>query len=60
VHVILVTGDYTLDSAVEAIRCGASDFMPEPIDRVRLKRPLDDVAALYDQRRRVRRSKSNC
>src|SRR6266403_1619719 len=54
VHVILMTGDYTLDSALKAIRRGASDFMPKPIDRVRLKRSLDDVAALYDQRRRVR------
>jgi DNA-binding NtrC family response regulator len=54
VHAILMTGDYTLDSALEAIRRGASDFLPKPIDRVRLKRSLDDVAALYDQRRRVR------
>src|SRR5260370_19833470 len=54
VHTILITGDYTLDSALEAIRRGASDFLPKPIDRARLKRSLDDVAALYDQRRRVR------
>jgi two-component system response regulator HydG len=54
VHTILMTGDYTLDSALEAIRRGASDFLPKPIDRTRLKRSLDDVAALYDQRRRVR------
>src|SRR3989440_4245348 len=53
VHVILMTGDYTLDSALEAIRRGASDFMPKPIARTRLKRSLDDIAALYDQRRRV-------
>src|SRR5712671_1789739 len=38
VHIILMTGDYTLDSALEAIRRGASDFLPKPIDRVRLKR----------------------
>jgi len=48
-----MTGDYTLESALEAIRRGASDFMPKPIDRTRLKRSLDDIAALYDQRRRV-------
>jgi DNA-binding NtrC family response regulator len=54
VHIILMAGDYTLDSALEAIRRGASDFMPKPIDRVRLRRSLDEVAALYDQRRRVR------
>jgi DNA-binding NtrC family response regulator len=53
-HVIIMTGEYTLDSALEAVRRGATDFLPKPIDRVRLKRTLDDVAALYDQRRRVR------
>lgn len=53
-HVIVMTGEYTLDSALEAIRRGATDFLPKPIDRIRLKRTLDEVAALYDQRRRVR------
>jgi DNA-binding NtrC family response regulator len=54
VHVIVMTGEYTLDSALEAIRRGATDFLPKPIDQIRLRRTLDDVAALYDQRRRVR------
>src|SRR5205814_9353929 len=54
VHVIMMSGVYTLDSALEAIRRGASAFMPKPIDRSRLKKSLDDVAALYVQRRRVR------
>ncbi len=54
VHVIIMTGEYTLESALDAVRRGATDFLPKPIDRVRLKRTLDDVAALYDQRRRVR------
>jgi DNA-binding NtrC family response regulator len=53
-HILLMTGDYTLDSALEAIRRGAADFLPKPIDRAHLKRTLDDVATLYDQRRRVR------
>src|SRR6202030_4858674 len=53
-HVIIMTGEYTLDSALEAVRRGATDFLPKPVDRVRLKRTLDDVASLYDQRRRVR------
>ena len=53
-HVIIMTGDYTLESALDAVRRGATDFLPKPIDRTRLKRTLDDVAALYDQRRRVR------
>jgi len=54
VHVIVMTGEYTLDSALDAIRRGATDFLPKPINRIRLKRTLDEVAALYDQRRRVR------
>ena len=53
-HILLMTGDYTLDSALEAIRRGAADFLPKPIDRAHLKKALDDVATLYDQRRRVR------
>ncbi len=52
-HVVVVASEYTLESALEAIRRGAADFLPRPIDRNRLKRTLDDVAALYDQRRRV-------
>jgi DNA-binding NtrC family response regulator len=54
VHVILMAGEYTLESALEAIRRGASDFLPKPVDLGRLRKTLDDVAALYDQRRRVR------
>ncbi len=54
IHVILMAAEYTLDAALEAIRRGASDFLPRPIDHIRLKHTLDDVASLYDQRRRVR------
>jgi DNA-binding NtrC family response regulator len=53
VQVIVMTADYTLDSALDAMRRGAADFLPKPIDRNRLKRALDEVAALHDQRRRV-------
>ena len=53
-HVIVMTGEYTLESALDAIRRGATDFLPKPIDRVRLKRTLDEVATIYDQRKRVR------
>jgi two-component system, NtrC family, response regulator HydG len=54
VNVILVVGEYSLESALEAIRRGASDFLPKPVDCVQLKKILDEVAALYDQRLRVR------
>jgi DNA-binding NtrC family response regulator len=54
VNVILMAREYTLESALEAIRRGASDFLPKPVDHTRLRKTLDDVAALYDQRWRVR------
>ena len=54
VNVVIITGDYTLESALDAIRRGATDFLPKPIERARLKRTLDEAAALYDQRRRVK------
>ena len=54
VHIIILDAKYTPESALEAIRRGATDFLPKPIDRIRLKRTLDEAAALYDQRRRVR------
>jgi DNA-binding NtrC family response regulator len=60
IHVIIMTGDYTLESALDAVRRGATDFLPKPINRVRLKRTLDDVAALYDQRRRGASLRSSC
>jgi DNA-binding NtrC family response regulator len=44
VHVIIITKEYTLESALEAKRRGATDFLPKPLDRLRLKRALDDVA----------------
>jgi DNA-binding NtrC family response regulator len=53
-HIMVMTAGYTLDAALEAIRRGATDFLPKPIDHVRLKRTLDEVSNLYDQRRRVR------
>ena len=54
VNVILTTGDYTLETALDAIRRGAYDFLPKPLDQARLKRTLDEMAVLYIQRRRVR------
>ena len=53
-HIMVMTAGYTLDAALEAIRRGATDFLPKPIDHIRLKRTLDEVSNLYDQRRRVR------
>jgi len=54
VHVILVTGHYSLEAAIEAIKRGAYDYLTKPVERVRLKKTLDELAALYHQRRRIR------
>jgi DNA-binding NtrC family response regulator len=41
-YVILVTGFYAVDSAVEAIKHGAYDYLCKPIDYTRLLKTLDD------------------
>ncbi len=53
-HVILMTGYYSLESAVEAVRRGAYDYLAKPLDRARLKKTLDELAELFNQRRRIR------
>jgi DNA-binding NtrC family response regulator len=54
VHVILMTGYYSLDSAVDAIRRGAADYLSKPVDRGRLKKTLDEISDLFSQRQRIR------
>jgi DNA-binding NtrC family response regulator len=54
VHVILVTGYYSLDSAVDAIRRGAYDYFAKPVEREKLKRTLDEISEIYSQRSRIR------
>src|SRR5260370_38606763 len=52
-HIIVTAEEDTQDSALGAIRRRATDLLHKPIDGIRLKRTLDEVAALYDQRRRA-------
>ena len=54
IHVILMTGFYSLDSAIEAIKRGAYDYLCKPVDRARLQKSLDELAELINQRRRIR------
>lgn len=53
VYVILMTGFYSLDSAIEAIKRGAYDYLPKPLDRQHLKKTLADLAEQFDRRRRI-------
>ena len=54
VYVIVVTQNYAVDSAIEAVKHGAYDFLGKPIDFLRLERTLDDLAEVFSQRAHVR------
>ena len=41
---VVMTGNADLDSAVSALRVGALDYLPKPVDRARLKSVLTNVA----------------
>jgi DNA-binding NtrC family response regulator len=53
-HVILLTGYYSVDSAIEAIKRGASDYLCKPLDLPRLEKTLDELAVNFSQRSEVR------
>lgn len=54
VYVILITGYYSVDSAIEAVRRGAYDYLCKPIDFSRLEKALDDLADVFSQRLQMR------
>lgn len=53
-YVILFSRDYQVDSAIEAIKRGAYDFVGSPIDFVRLDRTLQEIADVFSQRSHIR------
>jgi DNA-binding NtrC family response regulator len=53
IYVMLVTGHYSLDSAVEAIRRGAYDYLPKPLEYPRLIKSLDELAAALQSRSEI-------
>jgi two-component system response regulator HydG len=54
VYVMLMTGYYSLDNAIAAIKRGAYDYIPKPVDRLRLKKSLDELAESFHRRKRIR------
>jgi DNA-binding NtrC family response regulator len=52
-QVILMSGDATIDSAVEAVKLGAVDYMTKPLDFARLGRLLSAVRDDTERRRRL-------
>ncbi len=53
VYVILMTGFYSLESAIEAIKRGAYDYLPKPLDRQRLKKTIGELAEQFQRQRRI-------
>ena len=56
-EVVLVTGNATVETAVQALRAGAADFLTKPVDATRLKTLLEGVArasAFRDELRALR------
>jgi two-component system response regulator HydG len=53
-YVILVTGFYAVESAIEAIKKGAHDYLNKPLDFRRLEKTLDDIADLLSRRSEIR------
>ncbi|HXJ36597.1 MAG TPA: sigma-54 dependent transcriptional regulator [Candidatus Eisenbacteria bacterium] len=43
-EMVLITGNATIDSAIEALRMGITDYLTKPIDLARLKTTLANVA----------------
>lgn len=52
-NVILMTGYYTTESAVEAIQKGALDYVTKPLDMARLRARMDSLLAEAQIRRRA-------
>src|ERR1700684_119934 len=53
-YVILVTGFYAVDTAIEAIKHGAYDYLCKPIDYARLLKTLDDLTDSFTRGLQIR------
>ncbi len=53
IYVILLTGYYSVDAAIDAIKRGAGDYLCKPVDRERLQKTLDELAEQFDRQRHV-------
>jgi DNA-binding NtrC family response regulator len=52
-EVILITGNYSTDSAVEAIQNGACDYLPKPLNVERLRSRVDALIADAELRKKT-------
>src|SRR5882672_4032997 len=54
IYVLLMTGYYSMENAIAAVKRGAYDYVPKPVDRSRLKKSLDELADSFNKRKRIR------
>jgi DNA-binding NtrC family response regulator len=54
IYVILITGNYSIDSAIEAVKRGAYDYLCKPLDQARLEKTLDELADVFSRRSEIR------
>jgi len=52
-YVLLITGYYAPESAVDAVKCGAYDYLAKPVDFSRLIKSLDELAQLFTVRTHI-------
>ena len=52
-EVILITGQATVDTAVEAMRRGASDYLIKPVDFARVKQVLTNIARTRELKEQI-------
>ncbi len=56
VQIIMITGEPTADTAAEALRAGAFDYLPKPISKAAIQKVVNAAAkvkAIDDERRRL-------
>ena len=51
--VVLMTGYYSIDAAIDAMRRGARDYLTKPVDTARLRSTLDEIAESRMRRQRL-------
>jgi len=52
-EIVVITGQASVSTAVEALRCGASDYLTKPVDAARLRAMLANLALTRGLRPRI-------
>jgi DNA-binding NtrC family response regulator len=52
-EVVLITGHASVDTAVDALRLGAVDYLTKPVDTARLKTVLSNVARTWELKQEI-------